>query len=134
MFTLCYISINSVAFISFFSDSFLQRSYLTNVLAAESVDWKSSTSYVHELFRELGALNYYYMFLNIRISQRASLSNKSISYARELYVPDFGVDKYYCKSYYSQGTCVYDVPTSYAPFLSLHGYGSISLIADTIYL
>ena len=58
----CFIGINSVMFITFFAENHNQA-LLSKSLSAETVDWKSSTSYLHELFREMGALDFYFSFL-----------------------------------------------------------------------
>lgn len=73
-----YLSSNSVFFFSFGANYFYQKSDVTNQLAAENVGWKSGSSYLHELFRQMGALNYYYRFLDQPAYPNAQIYNQNI--------------------------------------------------------
>jgi hypothetical protein len=54
--------LSSIFYLTFFSQFFYQSTFIQQSLALETPEWKSSASWLHELYREMGSLSYYYYF------------------------------------------------------------------------
>ncbi len=54
--------LGSLFLLSFVSQYSYQRTFIDKSLSLETADWKSSSAWLHELWREMGAVSYYYYF------------------------------------------------------------------------
>lgn len=59
-----YLLINSPFLFTFISQNSFDKSLLSNSIASESIDWKSSGSNLSEVIREMGSVNFTYKYNN----------------------------------------------------------------------
>lgn len=64
LWSVVFLGVNAAFFSAYLSEYFTQKTYVETSLAAETIDWKSSTNALSELWREMGSVNFYYKFIN----------------------------------------------------------------------